>query len=281
MHGQARILHRGIRPTNLIVPASPSIEIATLVDFGPLRPIDVDGPLRDDALEAALYASPEQAGSIERDLTPASDLYSAGIVLFHCLHGQPPFRGVTVGEILFQHMTAPLPELCSVTRIPRALEDLIDRLLKKDPRDRYQSAEAALADLEAIDAALRAGVDDPAVTIGASDKRFTLTEPSFVARAEQLRAVDVQFANTRAGIGNLVLLESESGGGKTRLLEEISRAACPRWLLDLAPDKGRPKWPNNHFDCSMALSMAWWPLPVRSQVWWRPCKPGSANIAIR
>ena len=233
LHEQ-KILHRSVRPANIITNSDGPITAATLIDFGPIQTLDYDGPLRNRALEVARYASPEQAGSIEHDLTPASDLYSAGIVLFHCLTGAPPFNGDTVGTILFEQMTAPVPAISAPGQpIPRAIEALIQRLLKKDPRDRYQSTEAALADLDSIAEAMNAGDPDPPIVIGARDKRCTLTEPSFVGRLEQVRSLDLAAASARAGAGGLVLLECESGGGKTRLLDETVRGRA-RGIVGIA-----------------------------------------------
>jgi len=232
---QQKLLHRGVRPENLIVDQSDSISTAKLVGFGPARLSSADAA-NDDArsLQAALYLSPEQAGSLEQDVAEPSDLYAAGVTLFHCLAGRTPFSGNSLGTILFDHMTAPVPELRTLgVLVPRALDEVIQRLLKKDPRDRYQSAAAVLADLEAISEALSGGEVDPAIVIGASDSRETLTEPAFVARAYELAELDKQIELARFGRAGLVLLEGESGGGKTRLLSEtLHRAACRGfWVL--------------------------------------------------
>jgi len=229
-----RVLHRGIRPTNVIVNEHGPVTTATLVDFGPARAIRTDCSLRDHPLDTALYVSPEQAGSMDHDVVEPSDLYSAGVILFHCLAGHPPFTGDSVGTILFEHMTAQVPELRSRgVAVPRAMDELIGRLLCKDPRDRYQSAEAVLADLEAIGEALERGETDPAVVIGASDRRCTLTEPAFVGRSGELRQLDEQMQQTRSGQAGLVFVEGESGRGKTRLLVEMAQRAARSdlWVL--------------------------------------------------
>ena len=229
------LLHRGVRPDNVIVDRTDLVRSARLVGFGPARLLSTDETTTDQrSLDAALYLSPEQAGSLEQDVAEPSDLYAAGVVLFHCLAGRPPFAGDSLGSILFDHMTSPVPELRSLGMlVPRALDEVVQRLLKKDPRDRYQSAEAVLADLEAIAQGLLKGDVDPAVVIGGSDARQTLTEPAFVARAHELAELDKQIELARYGQAGLVLLEGESGGGKTRLLSEtLHRAACRGfWVL--------------------------------------------------
>ncbi|HTQ40887.1 MAG TPA: response regulator [Pirellulales bacterium] len=234
MH-QHRLLHRGVRPSNVMVPAAPSLTKATLVDFDPAPALRSDeGAAHDPSLEAAWYLSPEQAGSLDQDVTEASDLYSAGVTLFHCLAGRPPFTGNTLGAILYEHMTASVPELRSLgIAVPRALDEVVQRLLRKDPRDRYQSALAVVSDLQAIAMAMERGEAEPALVIGACDVRHTLAEPAFVARATELAALDEQMQRTEGGQAGLILLEGESGGGKTRLLTETTHRATSRgfWVL--------------------------------------------------
>src|SRR5205807_563651 len=99
--------------------------------------------------------------------------------------------------------------------------EVIQRLLRKDPRDRYQLAEAALADLTFIAEALERGEAEPALVVGQSDLRRTLTEPAFVGRGRELVELDALWQQARDGRGGLILLEAESGGGKTRLLVEM------------------------------------------------------------
>ncbi|HEY2882575.1 MAG TPA: serine/threonine-protein kinase, partial [Pirellulales bacterium] len=234
MH-QHGLLHRGIRPSNIIVDHHDTVTRATVVDFDPAPALrGEESALSGQSLNAALYLSPEQSGSIDQDVTEASDLYSAGVTLFHCLAGRPPFNGNTLGAVLFEHMTANVPKLRGVvSAIPRALEEVVQRLLRKDPRDRYQSAEAVLADLMDIEAALNRGEAEPATVIGASDVRQTLTEPAFVARAEELASLDKQLESAQNGQAGLILLEGESGGGKTRLLTELTHRAAARGFWNL------------------------------------------------
>ena len=112
------------------------------------------------------------------------------------------------------------------------MDALIQRLLRKEPAERYQSADAALADMNLILDALTRGDADPAVVIGLHDRRQVLTEPAFVGRAVEL-AVLAQLARSAAdGRGGLALLEAESGGGKSRVLDELAEQMRPStWVL--------------------------------------------------
>jgi two-component system sensor kinase len=221
------VLHRDLKPANLIVDEETPLQRATIIDFGLARSAQLDPSLRDQPVGTARYMSPEQAGLLDHDNDERSDLYSAGIVLFECLAGRAPFLGDSVGEVLRQHLTARPPELRSLgLAVPRGLDEVIQRLLRKDPRDRYQSAEAVLADLNVIADALERGIAEPALVVGLHDRRRTLTEPAFVGRAGELAALDLQLQKLRRGEGGLVILEAESGGGKTRLLAELAQSSA-------------------------------------------------------
>jgi diguanylate cyclase (GGDEF)-like protein len=232
-HG-VEVFHRDVKPVNVIVGDRLPLGSATLIDFGLPRGTLVEPPIQAQLVAAARYVSPEQAGLLDRDVDGRSDLYSAGVLLYECLAGHPPFEAETVGELLRLHLTARPAELRSLgLDVPRALDEVLQRLLAKDPRDRYQSAAAVLADLTAIDDARQKGVSDPSLVVGRRDVRRALTEPAFVGREEELAALTREVERAGPGNGGLVTLEAESGGGKTRLLDELAQRSMRDgiWVL--------------------------------------------------
>jgi signal transduction histidine kinase/Tfp pilus assembly protein PilF len=237
------VVHRDLKPSNVILGAGSPPGRVTLVDFGLARSDGLDATLRDQPVGTVAYVSPEQAGLIHCEVGERSDLYSAGILLFESLAGRPPFQGGTVGEILRQHLGARPAELRQLGHpVPRALDGVVHRLLEKDPRDRYQSAAAALADLDEIAAALERGVREPVVAVGTHDpRRRALTEPAFVGRERELCAFESELARAAGGESLLWLVEGESGAGKTRMLDQAAVMARRRgaWILrGQASDRG-------------------------------------------
>jgi len=233
---QHGFLHRDVRPSNIVVQVSTgaTLRSAILVDFGVSRLGRIAGSPPETGLRSARYTSPEAAGLVAHDIDERSDLYSTGAVLFECLAGIPLFRGDTVGEVLRQHVTEPVPGLRSLgLPVPAALDQVVQRLLMKEPADRYASARAALADLGQIAAAAQAGQAGPSVVVGAQDTRRTLTAPAFVGREAELAAIQTELDQARNGRGALVLVEGESGGGKTKLLDELTQRTAEHgvWVL--------------------------------------------------
>ncbi|HJQ43005.1 MAG TPA: AAA family ATPase, partial [Jatrophihabitantaceae bacterium] len=224
-HG-AGICHRDVKPANIIVDRSHPVGTATLVDFGFARSQWLDESIRDELVGTVRYLAPESAGSLATPPDERSDLYAVGVVLFECITGGPPFPGPTVGDLLRQHLSMPVPELRSRgIPVPSSVDDLVQRLLRKDPAERYQSAAALAADLTALLHALEAGDPDPHLVIGRLDQRASLTDPSFVGRYAEVGSLGAFVETVAAGSSGLVLVDADSGGGKSRLLSEVALRA--------------------------------------------------------
>ena len=151
--------------------------------------------------------------------------------------GHTPFSGDTVGKLLFEHMTAPVPQLrLHGVDVPRALEEVIQRLLRKDPRDRYQSADGVLADLQAI----LAGSDGVSAIRTCGRLVRSAFQPDRTGTGgprKELKQIDACIEQATQGQPNLILLEGESGSGKTRLLVEMARRAVQRRHVGPARDR--------------------------------------------
>ncbi|MEX2588477.1 MAG: PAS domain S-box protein [Actinomycetota bacterium] len=231
VHGEG-LLHGDVRPPNILVERESSVTGAVL------GRLPVDGRLPSQSDEPASgdprYLSPEQSGLVDAPVDGRSDIYSLGAVLHECLTCRPLFDGETVGDLLRQHLSLQIPGLRAAgPDVPRALDDLVARMLAKHPSQRYQLAQAVLCDIEAIAAGLSRGDCDPPVVVGMHDIRSVLAEPAFVGRRNELAALTGHLAQAAEGESCLLFLAAESGGGKTRLLEELSDQAASggAWIL--------------------------------------------------
>ncbi len=144
-HGQG-IIHRDIKPSNILLMPDGTVKVA---DFGIARIVEEDDAETGEPGEivgSARYMSPEQLKGEEA--TPRSDIYSVGILLYHCLTGRPPFSG-DVKSLARQHINNnPTPPRKLNKRITPRMEAVILKALAKDSYGRYASASAMLDDIE-------------------------------------------------------------------------------------------------------------------------------------
>jgi WD40 repeat protein/tRNA A-37 threonylcarbamoyl transferase component Bud32 len=145
LHRQGMV-HRDIKPQNLMLTRDNHIKI---LDFGLARlALEVWTTVtRDDSLlGTADYLAPEQAREAHT-VDVRADIYSLGCTLYFLLTGQPPFPGTTLAQKLLAHdQAAPRPVAAFRSDLPFGLERVIDRMMAKDPAQRYQSpAEVVLA----------------------------------------------------------------------------------------------------------------------------------------
>ncbi|MDQ3611249.1 MAG: AAA family ATPase, partial [Actinomycetota bacterium] len=222
----AGVCHRDVKPANIVVLGRDPVEAVTLVDFGFARSPWLDESIREDLVGTVRYLAPEAAGLLAAPVDERSDLYALGVLLFECVAAQPPFRGPGVSDLLRQHLSMPVPALPTTgPAVPRALDAVVQRLLRKEPAERYQSAAAVAADLTALLHAVEQDDLDPHLVIGRLDHRCSLTDPAFVGRDVEMAVLLDLVHGLRRGSGGLTLLEAESGGGKSRLLSEVAQQA--------------------------------------------------------
>ena len=141
------VLHRDLKPSNILID---EIGHARLTDFGLAKQTDAGESLTRTGvvLGTSSYMSPEQASGKMGPISPASDVYSLGSVLYHALTGRPPFVAKSTMDMLLQvlEQDPPSPRLLN-PKIDRDLEMILIRCLQKPPDLRYWSAESMADDL--------------------------------------------------------------------------------------------------------------------------------------
>ena len=140
-------VHRDVKPEHVLFDVSPSGELLVyLLDFGVCStrdaPPDERERERGKVFGTPSYVSPEQASG-ECDIDGRADLFSLGIVMFEALSGRLPFAGASVSKLLLRIIREDAPRLRDfVFDAPAPVDDLVARLLARDPEDRFPSARA-------------------------------------------------------------------------------------------------------------------------------------------
>lgn len=142
-HGQG-IIHRDIKPENIMLTPQGQVKVT---DFGlAFAREDIRLTQGDTMVGTGLYMSPEMIQGKEIDLR--SDLYSLGVVFYEVLTGEPPFTGEQFAQIISKVIhTDPTPLSVQRPDLPSTLETVLMRLLRKDPNERYASAQEVLSTL--------------------------------------------------------------------------------------------------------------------------------------
>lgn len=132
---QHSIVHRDIKPANIMITHGGMVK---LVDFGVAHSKDFKPAGKKLVFGTPLYMSPEQIVGLVLD--HRSDIYSLGATFYHFLCGCPPFQAKEIKDILDQHLNASVPPLSDKdSGIPPDISDVIEKMMAKDPNERYQS----------------------------------------------------------------------------------------------------------------------------------------------
>jgi serine/threonine protein kinase len=142
------VLHRDLKPANILLDGDEPL----IADFGLAKLLDHAScfTVTGQVMGSVPYMAPEQAAGQSHRATPATDVWSLGVVLYEILAGQRPFRGSTHTDVLhhIQHSEPPRPNQLR-PGVPAELERICRKCLDKDPQWRYASAGELAGDLEA------------------------------------------------------------------------------------------------------------------------------------
>ena len=249
---EQNLVHRDIKPTNIMVSLKEGRSLtAKIIDLGLAKALDESASDAGISLPGAFagtpeFASPEQFGGVGVDIR--SDLYSLGVTLWVMVTGQIPFRGPSA-EVMYQHQHTPLP-LERLKDVPQPVIVLLEKLLEKDPDQRFQTPDELLKAIPriigAIDTRRRVTRQSLQKTPSSSSRVLTRKPPARLApkkisvarlpvtgsdvfgREEDIAFLDAAWANQNV---NVVTIVAWAGVGKSTLVNH--------WLRGMAAEHYR------------------------------------------
>lgn len=139
-----KMIHRDLKPTNVMVDDQFRLK---LIDFGLAKPIDklhrYASTTTGTVIGTPLYMSPEQMQE-KKDLTPASDVYAAGVLIYELFVGQQPHRGDSFADVAANKLTRSIP--FDLPALPPELRPFLERCLARETHTRYPDGRAALVE---------------------------------------------------------------------------------------------------------------------------------------
>jgi tetratricopeptide (TPR) repeat protein len=204
------LVHRDLKPSNILLDPQGR---AKLTDFGIVKDLDpsADPNVSNTLVGTWAYASPEQICGDPID--HRSDLYSLGVILFVMLTGRRPFVAKDIAGYLELHKDHQPPrprEL--VPQVPEYLDEICVRLMRKAPRDRFQSAQEVLFTVEHAN-------EDNSHSVVTRARDENEWELPLVGRTLELASLKEVLADLMRGQGSALWVLGPVGCGRTRLIE--------------------------------------------------------------
>ncbi|MBR33357.1 MAG: hypothetical protein CMN77_18815 [Spirochaetaceae bacterium] len=223
------IVHRDIKPQNIIL--DPRTLHPAIIDYGIASRLVSrnDAALQAERLEGTLlYMAPEQTGRTNRRVDHRSDLYSLGATFYELITGQPPYPLKDSLQLIHAHLAstpAPIQKDRNGNFVPAIVNDIVQKLMSRDPDARYQTAMGLAQDLKKCLQLLEGKNQIPPFETGQLDFPRGLTIPQkLYGRQRELQQIHSALENSPT----LVLVTGPSGSGKSSLIQELRRNVAER-----------------------------------------------------
>ncbi len=147
---KAKIVHRDIKPSNIMLVDTGGMRQIKIVDFGVAKMSDSSTLTQaGSSLGTPSYMSPEQIEG--KPIDGRSDIFSLGVVFYEMLAGERPFKGENLASIIVKIIQAQPRRVSEIKKdLPPELENIIFKMLEKDPEKRYQTGQEVIEDLKKV-----------------------------------------------------------------------------------------------------------------------------------
>lgn len=218
------IFHLNLSPEVIFV--STNRQSVQLIDFGYAFASPVEGKLFAQSVDQDfdfLYAAPEQTGRTFHRVDSRADIYALGLIFYRMLTGQSAFPKSQTARIIHHHLSSHPDSPARINElIPEPLSDLVMKMIRKNPSDRYQSVSCISRDLRKIQAHIQKGhSQNQNIELGLDDAVYEFDMP------EKLfgRKDDINFLldghESEISSGRVIFVEGEQGIGKSQLIRFV------------------------------------------------------------
>ena len=224
------VVHRDLSASNLLVEKRGDVQLIDLGLATARKRAQVDLTGAADLTGTLRYMAPEQTGRMNRPVDSRSDLYALGGVLYELFTGSPPFTEEDPLGLIHAHIArTPAPADEGPSSVPGSIARILDKLLAKDPEDRYQTARGLAADLRRCIERLRDGGHIEPFPVGEEDLSDQLQIPDrLYGRQAEIERIVAAYERVATGGRELLLVAGAPGVGKSALVREVQPAVTAR-----------------------------------------------------